>query len=32
MIQLKYMFNVIDFDKDGVIEEIEWKSFYHIVL
>jgi len=30
--QLKYMYNVIDFDKDGLIEEIEWKSFFAIVL
>ena len=26
------MYNVIDFDKDGMINEIEWRSFFKVVL
>jgi len=26
------MYNIVDFNKNGLIEEIEWKSFFEIVL
>lgn len=26
------MYNVIDFNKDGMIEEVEWRSFFKVVL